>query len=161
MFCPVHLPGQNIFFPGQNQICPRQNDFVNDKIFFVHDKNFVHSLKIIFALGKLISSHGQNFCPGQKIFCPRQNYFVQDKSDFVLDEKHFVQANGQGIRCIFTLTSIFNVENFDLGTCQLKIAQTIYLNTYINCSPYKLISYESDAEKINPLIWQSQEQVFW
>ena len=52
--CPVHLPGQNIFCPGQNQICPRQNDFVHDKIFFVHDKNFVHSLKIIFALRKLV-----------------------------------------------------------------------------------------------------------
>ena len=74
--CPVHLPGQNIFCPGQNQICPRQNNFVIDKIYFVHDKNFVHSLKIIFALGKLVWSHGQNFCPGQKIFCPRQNYFV-------------------------------------------------------------------------------------
>ena len=54
LFCPVHLPGQNIFCPGQNQICLRQNNFVNDKIFFVHDKNFVHSLKIIFALRKLV-----------------------------------------------------------------------------------------------------------
>ena len=71
--CPVHLPRQNIFCPGQNQICPRQNNFVNDKIFFVHDKNFVHSLKIIFALRKLVWSHGQNFCPGQKIFCHGQN----------------------------------------------------------------------------------------
>ena len=71
--CPVHLPRQNIFCLGQNQICPRQNDFVNDKIFFVHDKNFVHSLEIIFALRKLVSSHGQNFCPGQKIFCHGQN----------------------------------------------------------------------------------------
>ena len=52
----------NIFCPGQNQICPKQNNFV-------HDKNFAHSLKIIFALRKLLSSHGQNFCPGQKIFC--------------------------------------------------------------------------------------------
>ena len=74
--CPVHLPGQNIFCLGQNQICPRQNKFVQDKIYFVQDKNFVHGLKIIFVLGKLVSSNGQNFCPGQKIFCPGQNYFV-------------------------------------------------------------------------------------
>ena len=98
--CPVHLPRQNIFCPGQNQICPRQNNFVHDKMFIVHDKNFVHSLKIIFALRKLVSSHGQNFCPGQNIFCPRQNYFVLDKSDFVLDKKYFVWADGQGINLI-------------------------------------------------------------
>ena len=59
MICPVHLPEQNIFCPGQNQICPRQINFVSDKIFFVDDKNFVHSLKIIIALRKLFSSHGQ------------------------------------------------------------------------------------------------------
>ena len=73
LICPVHLPGQNIFCRGQNQICPRQNNFVNDKVFFVHYKNFVHRLKIIFALRKLVWNHGQNFCPGQKIFCHRQN----------------------------------------------------------------------------------------
>ena len=57
VFCPgqnIFCPGQNIFCPGQNQICPSQNNFVNDKIFFVHDKNLVHSLKIIFALRKLV-----------------------------------------------------------------------------------------------------------
>ena len=77
--------------------------FVLDKmmlsrqIFFVQDKNFVHGLKIIFAFGKLVSCHGQNFCLGQKIFCPGQNYFVLCKSDFVPDKKYFVQADGQGI----------------------------------------------------------------
>ena len=96
--CPVHLPGQNIFCLGQNQICPRQNKFVWDKIYFVQDKNFVHGLKIIFVLGKLVSSNGQNFCPGQKIFCPGQNYFILDKSDFVLDKNYFVWADGQGKR---------------------------------------------------------------
>ena len=60
-------------------------------------KNFAHSLKIIFALRKLVSSHGQNFCPGQKIFCHGQNQFVLDKSDFVPDKKYFVQVDGQGI----------------------------------------------------------------
>ena len=85
---------------GQNHICTRQNNFVQDKIFFVLGKNFVHSLEIIFAFGKLVSSHGQNFCPGQKIFCPRQNYFVLDKYDFVSDKKYFVWADGQGI-CSF------------------------------------------------------------
>ena len=96
-----HIPGPSArtkyFCPGQNQICPRQNNFVHDKIFFVHDKNFVHSLKIIFALRKLVSSHGQNLSPGQKIFCHGQNYYVWDKSDFVQDKKYFVQADGQGI----------------------------------------------------------------
>ena len=87
-FCPVHLPGQNFFCPRQNQICPRQNSFVQDKVLFLQDKNFVNGLKIIFTLGKLVSSHGQNFCPGQ-------NYFVLDKSDFVLDNKYFVWADGQ------------------------------------------------------------------
>ena len=69
-------------------------------MFIVQDKIFVHGLKIIFPLQKLISSHVQNFCPGQKIFCPGQNYFVLDKSDFVLDKKHFVWADGQGITFI-------------------------------------------------------------
>ena len=53
---------------------------------------------MIFALGNLVASHGQNFCPLQKIFCSGQNYFVLDKSDFVHDKKHFVWADGQGIR---------------------------------------------------------------
>ena len=88
--CPVHLPGQNIFCLGQNQICTRQNNFVQDKIFFVQDKNFVHSLEIIFAFGKLVSSHGQ-------IFCPRQNYVDLDKPDFVSDKKYFFWADGQGM----------------------------------------------------------------
>ena len=96
--CPVHLPEQIIFCLGQNQICPIQNEFVKDKISFVQDKNFVHSLKIIFAFGKLVSCHGQNFCLGQKIFCPGQNYFVEDKSDFVPDKNLFVRADGQGNR---------------------------------------------------------------
>ena len=95
--CPVHLPRQNIFCPGQNQICPRQNNFVIDKAFFVHDKNFVHSLIIIFAWRKLVSSHGHNFGPGQKILYHGQNYFVLDKSDFVQDKKYFVRADGQGL----------------------------------------------------------------
>ena len=82
---------------GQNQICTRQNNFVQDKIVFVQDKHFVHSLEIIFAFGKLVSSHGQIFCPGQKIFCLRQNYVDLDKPDFVLDKKYFVWADGQGI----------------------------------------------------------------
>ena len=66
-------------------------------MYFVQDKNFVHGLKIIFGLGKLVSSYGQNFCPGQKIFCPRRNHFVLDKSDFVSDKKYFVWADGRGI----------------------------------------------------------------
>ena len=56
------------FCLGQNQICPRQNNFVQDRICFVQDKNFIHGLKIIFPLRKLISSHGQNFCTGQKCY---------------------------------------------------------------------------------------------
>ena len=67
------------------------------KIFFVQDKNSIHGLKIIYALGTLVSSHGQNFCLRQKIFCPRQNHFVLYKYDFVPDKKYFVQADGQGI----------------------------------------------------------------
>ena len=75
-YCPVHLPGQNIFCPGQNQICPRQINFVHDKIFFVQDKNFVHGLKQVSSKQKWFLSCGQNFCHGQKIFCHWQNYFV-------------------------------------------------------------------------------------
>jgi len=30
------------------------NNFINDKILFVQDKHFVHTLKIIFALRKLV-----------------------------------------------------------------------------------------------------------
>ena len=60
----------------------------------------IYSLKIIFALRKLNSSHGQDFYPGQ-------NYFVLDKSDFVQDKKYFVRVDGQGISkkiTIFALT---------------------------------------------------------
>ena len=75
-YCPVHLH-------GRNQICPRQNSFVQDIILFPQGKNFVcNGLKIIFALGKLVSSNGKNFCPGQNHFvlgriwfCPGQKVF--------------------------------------------------------------------------------------
>ena len=68
----------------------------------MQDKNFVHGLKIIFAFGKLVSCHGQNFCLGQKIFFSGQNYFVKDKSDFVPDKNIFVREDGQGIRPFHT-----------------------------------------------------------
>ena len=58
--------------------------------------------------GKLLFSHGQNFCPGQEIFFPRQNHSVYDKSDFVPDKKYFVQADGQGI--IFTQYCFYDAE---------------------------------------------------
>ena len=75
-FCPVHLPGQNIFCPGQNQICPRQINFVHEKIFFVWDKDFVHGFKQVSSKQKWFLSCGQNFCHGQKMFCHWQKYFV-------------------------------------------------------------------------------------
>ena len=74
-FCPVHLPGQNIFCPIQNQICPRQNNFVNDKIFICP----VHLPR-------------QNiFCPGQNQICPRQNNFVNDRI-FLVHKNFFVHS---------------------------------------------------------------------
>ena len=93
--------------------CP----FVQTKYFLSgtkSDKNFVHGLKIIFSLGKLVSSHGQNFCPGQKIFCCGQNYFVLDKSNFVPDKKCFVWADGQGIRQKEILVFFFQKKSLSL-----------------------------------------------
>jgi len=55
----------------------------------IKTKYYVHGLKIIFVLGKLVSSNGQNFCPVE-------NYFVLDKFDFVPDKKCIVWADGQG-----------------------------------------------------------------
>ena len=115
-FCPVHLPGQNIFCPGQNQICPRQINFVHDKMFFVRDKNFVryknlvHGLKQVSPKQKWFLSYWQNFCLGQINVCLGQNYFAYDKSDFVLDKKYFVQADGQGINVIFTFIPFHSIQ---------------------------------------------------
>ena len=38
------------------------------------------------------------FCLGQKIFCPGQYFFVWDKIDFAWDKKHFVRADGMGMK---------------------------------------------------------------
>ena len=96
VICPVHLPGQNIFCPGRNQICLSQNNFVNDKILFVHDKNFVHSLKINFALRKLVWGHGQNFCPRQKIFCHEQKLICLGQIWFCPRQKIFCPGRWTG-----------------------------------------------------------------